>query len=281
MAENPIVSLGELTKPINTLIERSSDAVGGLFKPWQIRRVARAEADAQLIHAEGEIQVTELHKRAFWRFLEEEATKQTNMENILVKAIQSVDQENARPEDIADDWLSNFFDKCRIVSDEDMQGWWARILAGEANHPGRFSRRTVNLMADLDKNDAKLFENLCTFVWMLQGSKHPLIFDTKHDIYNLKGIDFISIGDLESLGLVRLNSMTGFKIDPVPSPLSVSYYGRREVLTIQNNPGYEFSIGMVMFTQPGMELSQVCKSSPEDDFFHYVCDMWRKDDLIT
>ena len=72
MAENPLISLGQLTKPINTLVERSSDAVGGLFRPWQISRVARAEAEAEINRAEQEIEVTELHKRAFWRFLQEE-----------------------------------------------------------------------------------------------------------------------------------------------------------------------------------------------------------------
>ena len=280
MAENPLISLGQLTKPINTLVERSSDAVGGLFRPWQIRRVARAEAEAEIIRAEQEIEVTELHKRAFWRFLQEEGAKQTNMESVLVKAIPSVDQQNARPEDISDDWLTNFFDKCRITSDEDVQELWARILAGEANSPGSFSRRTVNLMANLDKDDAELFESLCTFIWMLHGNKQPLIFDTRHEIYNLHGINFVSTGHLESLGLVRFNSLTGFKIDPAPSQLRVSYHDKRKLLTLPNNQGYEFSIGMVMFTQPGIELSQVSKPNPSDEYFNYVCEIWRKEGII-
>ena len=174
MAENPLVSLGELSKPVNTLVERASDAVGGLFRPWQTRRVARAEAEAELIHAQNEIQITELHKQAFWRFLEEEASKQLNMESILTKAIPGVDQDNARPEDVEKDWFANFFDKCRIVSDEEIQDWWARILAGEANHPGTFSRRTVNLDGRLGQSDAELFESLCSFIWMLHGAGYPL-----------------------------------------------------------------------------------------------------------
>ena len=32
-----------------------------------------------------------------------------------------------------EDWIANFFDKCRIVSDSEMQSLWARVLAGEAN----------------------------------------------------------------------------------------------------------------------------------------------------
>lgn len=281
MPENSIVSLGELTRPVNTLVERASDAVGGLFRPWQTRRVARAEADAALISAESEVQVTELHKRAFWRFLEEEATKQTNMENILVKAIPSVDQENARPEDIADDWLSNFFDKCRLMSDDDMQGWWARILAGEANHPGRFSRRTVNLMADLDKSDAELFECLCGFIWTSGTENYPLVFDVQHDIYNRRGISFISMGHLESLGLVRFNSITGFSVNDLSGPVGLMYHGNFVRLNPRNSGGqFKLALGKVLLTQAGIELSRICETKPVDRFFEYVYDKWASESLV-
>lgn len=56
MAEgDPIMNIGELSKPATILIEKVSDAVGGLLKPWQIRRVAKAEADAEKIKALAEI----------------------------------------------------------------------------------------------------------------------------------------------------------------------------------------------------------------------------------
>jgi hypothetical protein len=47
--ENPLARLGDLAKPATVLIEKISDAVGGVFKPFQIVRVARAEAEASLI----------------------------------------------------------------------------------------------------------------------------------------------------------------------------------------------------------------------------------------
>ena len=42
MADDPLGNLGDLTKPATVLVEKISDAVGGLFKPWQIVRVANA-----------------------------------------------------------------------------------------------------------------------------------------------------------------------------------------------------------------------------------------------
>lgn len=71
--ENPLTLLGDLSKPAVALIEKVSEAVGGVFKPWQIVRVAKAEAEACQIQAESQIKVTEVHRRAMQRFLEEEA----------------------------------------------------------------------------------------------------------------------------------------------------------------------------------------------------------------
>jgi hypothetical protein len=49
-----LVNLGELSKPADTLIKKVSSAIGGVFEPWQIKRVAKAKAEASLIKAEAE-----------------------------------------------------------------------------------------------------------------------------------------------------------------------------------------------------------------------------------
>ena len=162
--ENPIAKLGDLTKPATVLIEKISDAVGGVFKPYQIVRVAKAEAEADRLRAESQIQVTDLHRRAMHRFLEEEAKKQSNIEAITQNALPLLDDKSS-PQNVSNDWITNFFDKSRIVSDSDMQTLWSRVLAGEANTPGAFAKRTVNLLGDLDKEDAALFMQLCGFAW--------------------------------------------------------------------------------------------------------------------
>jgi hypothetical protein len=50
-----LVSFGDWSKPVDTLIVKISDALGGLYRPYQIRRVAQAEADADKIHAVAQI----------------------------------------------------------------------------------------------------------------------------------------------------------------------------------------------------------------------------------
>ena len=198
---NSLIDLGDLAKPADTLIKKISNAVGILYEPRHIRKVAEAKANAALTEAKSEIEITDLHKRAAQRWIEEEAQRQQNMENITDKALPQLN-ENAKPDSVDNDWIVNFFDKCRIVSDDEMQGLWSRVLAGEANAPGTYSKRTVNSLSDLDKTEAALFTKLCGFGWHI-GEIVPLVFDFQAEIYNRYGINFNALSHLESIGLVQ------------------------------------------------------------------------------
>jgi len=276
--ENPLAKLGDLTKPATVLIEKISEAVGGVFKPYQIVRVARAEAEASRVQAEAQIQVTDLHRRAMHRFLEEEAKKQSNIEAITQGAIPLLEDKSS-PENIADDWITNFFDKSRIVSDEEMQSLWARVLAGEANSPGTFAKRTVNLLGDLDKGDAELFVRLCGFAWSI-GNVVPLVYDVQAGIYNEQEINFDSLSHLESLGLVQFNNLGGFSRIGIPKAVAVFFYGKPVTLTFPADAHNKLELGKVLLTRAGQQLAPMCGSKPVEGFYEYVYDRWAAKNLV-
>ena len=268
------LNLGELSKPANTLIKKVSNAVGGFFAPWQTKRVAKAEAEAALIKAQSEIKVTDLHRRAAHRFIEEEAQRQKNMEDITAKALPQLN-ENAKPDSVDNDWIVNFFDKCRIVSDNEMQDLWSRVLAGEANAPGTYSKRTVNFVSDLDKSEAELFTKLCGFGWYI-GDFVPLVFDFQAEIYNRNGVNFNAISHLESIGLVQFGPLTGFLRQELPKRFAVSYYGKALLLEMPEDTGNRLELGQVLLTRIGRELVPICGSQPVEGFWEYVNDQWNK-----
>jgi hypothetical protein len=268
-----LVNLGELSKPANTLIKKVSSAIGGVFEPWQIKRVAKAEAEANLIKAKSEIEITDLHRRAMHRFVEEEANRQENMEEITKKSLPHLG-EGSNPENMEDDWVTNFFDKSRIVSDEEMQNIWAQVLAGEANSPGSYSKRTVNLLGDLDKRDAELFQTLCRFGWFI-GKFTPLIFDTNEKIYNDLGINFEAMSHLDSLGLIHFNGVSGFSRQRLPKNFAVSYCGQVLPLTMSKEKDNTLSIGQVLLTQAGEELARVINAPGVEGFYDFVKEKWK------
>jgi hypothetical protein len=263
-----LVNLGGLAKPADTLVKKVSSAVGGLFGPWQIERVARAQARADLIKAQSEIEITDLQRRAMHRFVEEEAQRQLNMESITQRALPQL-EENSDPDQMADDWITNFFDKCRIVSDRDMQSIWARVLAGEANAPGTYSKRTVNFLGDLDKSDAELFQSLCRYGWIV-GSFTPLVFKSEDEIYTKNGLNFTSLTHLDSIGLIQFQPLSGFRRTGLPEEFAISYCGNCLDLAITGKKDKTIPIGQVLLTKVGQELVSVCSAPGVEGFFEYV-----------
>ena len=271
---NSLINLGNLAKPADTLVKKVSDAVGGLFAPYQLKRMAKAEAEAVMIKAQSDIAISDLHRRAARRWIEEEAQRQKNMEEITAKALPQLN-EQANPASIENDWLVNFFDKSRIVSDNEMQALWSRVLAGEANTPGSYSKRTVNFLSDLDKVDANLFTKLCGFGWNI-GNLVPLMFDAQAEMYNTHGINFNTLNHLESIGLIHYDDLSGFALTNLPKIKYMFYYGKMLILVMPDEAGSQLESGKVLLTRIGQELAPVCGSKPVEGFWDYVRDQWKQ-----
>ncbi len=188
-------------------------------------------------------------------------------------AMSALLEDKSKPERVEDDWITNFFDRCRNVSDAEMQRLWANVLASEANTPGAFSRKTVNIIADLDKSDAELFGNLCSFGWMI-GTVVPLVFDVQQKIYNDNGINFGTLSHLESLGFIQFNNIAGYKRLGLPKNVGVFYYGTVVKLDFPNENDNEIELGHVLLTQAGQQLAPVCGSHAIPDFLKFVTDRW-------
>ncbi len=271
---NSLFNLGDWSKPADTLIKKISSAAGILYEPHHIPRVAKAEAKADLIRAKSEIEITDLQRRTARRWFEEETKQQKNMEDITTKALPNLN-EDANPDSMDDDWITNFFDKCRIVSDDEMQVLWSRVLAGEANTPNTYSKRTVNFLSDLDKSEADLFAKLCDFIWMA-GDLKPLVFDEKAGIYNSHRINFTNLNHLDSIGLIQFAPSSGFAIFELPKRFSPSYHEKPLFLEMPKNKGNKLNVGTVLLTRTGKELAPICGSKPVEGFWEYVKEQWKE-----
>lgn len=272
------VNLGSRRKSANGLMTKIWESLGGaasvVYAPTRERRFAKAKADVDQIKAESQIEITDLQRRATRRRLAEDAKQQENMEGIAAKAFPDL-KEDAKPESMDNDWVANFLGKARIVSDEEMQSLWARVLAGEANAPGTFSKRTVNCLADLNKSEAVLFTRFCGFVWEI-ASLRPLVFDYKEKIYSRHGINFDRLTDLENIGLIQFSTVVQFKRIGFPKRISVFYFGRQLVLEFPKDADNEIIIGQTQLTRIGQELAPICGSEPVEGFWEYMRDHWKQ-----
>lgn len=267
-------------KAVTTAIEETSKGIGGFFRPWQIKRVAKAQAAADLIKAESDIKISGLQRRALHRFLEEEALHQANMEAIAQLAMPQL-ADGANREQVDDDWMSNFFDKCRGTSNEEMQIRWSRILAGEVNKPGSFSKRTVNFMADLDRADCEMFTKLCCFRLYIGKTDPrdqefiPFVSEIKQPIYNDNGVHFDSLTHLDNIGLIKFGELGGyFARENVTERSPVRYFDTTLYIEMPQGGKFNLNIGRVMFTQVGDELARIAGGTPLPGFLDHVRALW-------
>ncbi|MDR3401111.1 MAG: DUF2806 domain-containing protein [Chthoniobacter sp.] len=266
---NSVVDIGKLAKPIDTLVKKIASATGMLYAPTHARRMAKAEADAALTKAHSENAVSDLKRRTATRLMQEEMRKQENMEGITERAIpQLEDKADASKTD--DDWMANFFEKCRNVSNEEMQQLWAKILAGEVNKPGSFSKRTISFLADIDKNDAESFAALCSFGF---GPKRefPIIIDVGDDIYKRNGLSYAALIHLDSIGLINFGNISSFSASFVGNFIVMPYFGKSLVL---NTPESKLDVGHVILTPMGKELAPLTAAKEVDGFLGYMKAHW-------
>ena len=144
-----------------------------MFGPWFTRRQSDADSRAAIQAVLADQVATYIEDRPNDPVMMDAIAScngRFDLDNLVRVVRLATDQlnEDARPDLITDDWGANFRDKAHTCSDPDMATLWAQLLAGEANKPGSYSRKTVNVLGDMDKTDAELFSNFC---WLARAAK--------------------------------------------------------------------------------------------------------------
>jgi hypothetical protein len=279
MSDTSLINIGELSKPATVLIEKVSSAIGVLYEPRRIRKEAEAKADAALIEAESRIQIRELERRALTRFVVEQTREQKNIEDITTKALPNLDP-GSDPSTMDEDWISDFFAKCRRVSNEDMQSLWASLLSGEANKPGSVSKRTVDFVAAMDRSDAETFTRVCRF--SANSFNDLLIFDISDQILAENGVSWADLSHLDAIGLIKLESLTGFVRYGFPEELRIGVAGEVLDFKLTEHKGKrQISTGKVTFTKIGLELRRFVHFEPANGYYDYCVESWSKDKNCT
>lgn len=83
--------------------------------------------------------------------------------DVLAKAEQLDDgSPKMPPEDLSESFKVAFADKCSNECDEDIRILWAKLLNGERERPGTYSKRTMDILSSLDRVTVERFQKLCS-----------------------------------------------------------------------------------------------------------------------
>lgn len=293
-----------LVSPCEKLMDMTRDAIGKAYEPRYQRRIADAEAYKKRLETDAEVyQIAEIGKalresadipitynkdgltistadeefvkRTQNRLAYQELTKQKNIESVIDHAYEQLKDEADVPNNPVDpDWINRFFNSVAEVSSEDMQRIWGKILAGEVKQPGSFSLRTLQVIKNINKEEAKLFEKIAPFIMSCHADKDKTFFDSflfAGKIMHKYGIYFPDIMRLNDAGLLYENAFitVGFELMPNETDCFLGCGKKIEVTNIDEMKSNVICSAYVL-TEAGKELLPIVLekcASPAKEYF--------------
>lgn len=276
-------------KPLEKLIDVVSKGIGAWCAPWQMRRLAKAEADANFIKTIGEAKTqailtgdmsrAETLEQVNSRIIYSEVKRQHNINQVVSYA--ALDYETKHSEsskEVDGDWITRYFSIVQDISTEEMQILWGKILSGETANPGTYSLRTLELLRNLTKNEAELFAKYCQFV--LRGGSHLFVPQDAFHGYDKFELKYTDIMTLLDIGLIIPSSTTEITCSKKHAgTIEHSYfeYGKSLAVRIglpENISNIHLSINML--SGVGKELYELIEVKPDIDYLKYFASIIKK-----
>ena len=277
--------------------------IGGLLKPWQIRReglaqaeVRRAElvmlADAEkqaeairsgrlkLADSKYALALTDTAADEPARSPVVEATisgvvsdalrREVNVAKAITYAEAQLEADDDAPPaaSIESDWLYRWRDHVGSISSAELQALWGRLMAGELKAPGSYSYRTLDFIKNLSRDEAQKIERLGPFLI------NNFVARDEKGILDKHGVGFGDLLELQELGVLS-------GVDGIGLSLTLDNLGRDSFLAVlrshsralvlrHSDPTRDVSIAMYPLTTLGAQIVSLAESEPNDDYLEAV-----------
>lgn len=199
-----------------------------------------------------------LKQRAGRRLYAEELNKQQNIEDVVQRAdniMQSEPVNNEMQEEADQGWIEDCLDGAGRTYNDNLKDYWAKLLAGEIERPGTYSKRTVAFMKSLSQKDAERIRNMCQYV-MYSEKKEASIFQYDEEMYRFDEIRFLmELRLLDSQSFI----VKKYKFDKGEGYMGF-YHGDVGFLIKVKKPNYDLPI--YAFTELGMEVLSIIDDMP-------------------
>lgn len=217
-----IKDLFGLEKPAVKLIEIISNAIGTIYEPRKIKKLADANAykikktvetaketnfNGEMEFSDGKIKINDNSeiKLLLINELKRLTKENENIKRIADFAYQELENDtNTINEEMDEDWKYDFFDKGKKIHSEDLQFIFGKILAGEIKQPGTYSKRLLNILFNLSQKEAELFNKISKYIF--NDLKNSFIISDEEILSELN-INIADIIELEEAGLINSNPL--------------------------------------------------------------------------
>lgn len=240
--------------------KNKSDRLAHEEKIRQEAREFQQKMQKKIIANQTDQDVARLIARSNWKNID----AQINLEAVAQEAAQILiagspapDAEKEKEPDsdeLNSDWINRFRDHAEQASTEELRSLWARILAGEARRPGRFSAATLRFIGELDQLQAERCERIS------RCALGNTIFTTER--FN-SGLLFEDGLALQAQGLLAgVDSMLSYQVQLNVNGISTLAY-KDWGLILSGKPNTKIAFESWTVTQVGSEVFSLLKPPDE------------------
>lgn len=203
------------------------------------------------------------------------------------KAIAEIAMENAKQgtdftesSGVNEEWLERFMDSAGFVSSEEIQWIWGKILANEFEKPGSTPPNMIRILSEITPELAAAFQYICSMsIWIMplnekreiQGGVRKLLvpYSRNDEKFRENGVGFNVINELETLGVIRFESIGGYISKSFSSDKILIYVGGKLDVIDDYKKG-ELPVGNVLFTSVGESLASITDSVEINYYYEMV-----------
>lgn len=263
-----LIDVKGISDVANNLIDKLSNAVGWIAN----RETPNKIAIGTYIEDIKKSNYDPLLKAALISQSKKTLKEYCNQRNIIEIALNAL-EDNAKPDSVEDDWILQFMDKAKLVSDETFRLIWGKILATECNNPQSVPRALLSILTHMDREDAQTFTTLCSLSVKVADEYAPLILQSKFYEYEKFGIDFDKLVSLRALGLIEIDfgtTDTGYSLEAKADVLKLQYFDNEYISETKQY----VDIGDVIFTKSGQALRNAIVAEEIEGFWENYCLPW-------
>lgn len=288
-----IKDLAGLSEPLKKLVETIFNGIGKIFESRYIKSIAKAESfkrdlelkdklkeineisnvlkDKEIVNVNYNTDSLSLDnkpllERTYNRLLHQEMERTNNIDNIVIKVIEKLkDEEKVSDDPVNKDWTKRFFNIAQDISDEYMQELWSRILAGEIKQPNSFSLRTLETLKNMTTYEAELFTKVAKLLFI--GANNNVCLFKNIDLMAQEDIYYKDILKFMEIGLINNSEQTQLGIDI--DKLSIGFFNKNyvfELKFINIQPKY-FGINVYIISEIGKDILKLIDDKYSNDNF--------------
>lgn len=159
------------------------------------------------------------------------------------------------------DWFIRFYETVGNISDNEIQKIWAKILAGEINNPHSFSLKTIDVLKNIGKEEAELFNHISSKCFSFGND--CLALPNYRSYMERSEITYAMIMFLSELGLMYNSATITLEI-PISSEKRIILIDDGYILTAksENEKTNMLSLKQYPLTTVGRELASLNGGTP-------------------